>query len=248
VSTLGDPADADRVLETLCARAWELRGPRGTSDPGVRTVLATLANDFPAGDGPVLLEEPSDNIGAGAPGDTTEMLATLLEFDLPGSAMVINDPEVVVQLADFAIGSRVRVDVGGKSGAPGATEPVRMDAELVSRSDGRFVLEDPNSHLASMGDSKIEMGSCVVLRQGNVLVLLTSHKTPPFDLGQWRSQGVAPESLRIVGIKAAVAHRRAWDPICRARVRVSTAGPCGADLRTLPYRSIRRPVFPLDGV
>lgn len=248
VSTVGSAGDADRVLETLCAKAWELRGPRGTSDPDVRTVLEQLANDFPAGNGPVLLEEPSDNIGGGAPGDTTEMLAALLEFDLPGSAVVINDPEVVSQIADVSIGSRVRVAVGGKSGSPGATDPVWMDAELVSRSDGRFVLEDPNSHLASMGGSRIDMGPCAVLRQGKTVVLLTSRKTPPFDLGQWRSQGIAPEMLRIVGIKAAVAHRRAWDPICRGRVRVATVGPCAADLRTLPYVRVRRPVFPLDGV
>ena len=247
VSTLGDTEAADLVLENLCACAWELRGPREVAEPDVRTVLSQLAAEFPDGDGPVLLEEPADNIGGGAPGDTTELLSALLEFDLPGSACVINDLDAVMQLADVAIGSRVRVAVGGKSGAPGATDAVWMDAELVSRSDGRFALDDPQSHLASMGGSQIDMGPCVVLRQGNTTVLVTSHKTPPFDLGQWRSQGIAPETLRIVGIKAAVAHRRAWDPICRTRIRVSTAGPCAADLRTLPYASVRRPVFPLDG-
>lgn len=246
ISTTGPVEDADLALETLCARAWELRGPRESTNSDVRNVLESLRAHFPPGSGPVLLEEPSDNIGGGAPGDTTELLAALLEFDLPGSAAVINDPDAVQSLNGVAVGTPVRVDVGGKSGAVGATQPVPVDAILLSRSDGRFDLEDPTSHLASMGTRSVDMGPCVVLRDRNTLVLVTSHKTPPFDLAQWRSQGIAPEDLRVVGIKAAVAHRKAWDPICRARIRVETLGPCAADLRTLPFRHIRRPVFPLD--
>lgn len=47
-------------------------------------------------------------------------------------------------------------------------------------------------------------------------MLLTSRRTPPFDLGQWRSQGVEPEDLFVVGVKAAIEHRPAYDPIARA--------------------------------
>lgn len=246
VSCTGSVRDTTAVLDRLCAMARELGCRPTATDPDVRSVLASLRTHFPAGSGPVLLEEPSDNIGGGAPGDTTELLAALLEFDLPGSAAVINDPETVQSLNAVEVGASVRVDVGGKSGAIGATQPVLVDAILLSRSDGRFDLEDPTSHLASMGTRSVDMGPCVVLGVRNTRILVTSHKTPPFDLGQWRSQGIAPEELRVVGIKAAVAHRQAWDPICRARIRVETLGPCAADLRTLPYRHIRRPVFPLD--
>ena len=78
-------------------------------------------------------------------------------------------------------------------------------------------------------------------------ILLTSIKTPPFDLGQWRSQGIAPEKLSVIGVKAAVAHRRVYDPIAARMLWVDTPGPCRSDLRTFPYRNIRRPVWPLDG-
>jgi microcystin degradation protein MlrC len=246
ISTTGPVEDADLALGTLCTQAWELCGPRESNNPDVRSVLESLRAHFPPGSGPVLLEEPSDNIGGGAPGDTTELLAALLEFDLPGSAAVINDPQAVQSLNGVAVGASVRLAIGGKSGAVGATQPVPVDVVLLSRSDGRFDLEDPTSHLASMGTRSVDMGPCVVLGVRNTRILVTSHKTPPFDLAQWRSQGIAPEDLRVVGIKAAVAHRKAWDPICRARIRVETLGPCAADLRTLPFRHIRRPVFPLD--
>jgi microcystin degradation protein MlrC len=47
-------------------------------------------------------------------------------------------------------------------------------------------------------------------------------------------------------VKAAVAHRRAYDPIAARMLWVDTPGPCTSNLRALPYRKVRRPVFPLD--
>jgi microcystin degradation protein MlrC len=133
---------------------------------------------------------------------------------------------------------------------------VVLEVEFVSQSDGRFELEDPHSHLASMCGTRFDMGLSAVVRQVDarrvgaprqgLTVLLTSRKTPPFDLGQWRSQGIEPEKLFVIGVKAAVAHRRAYDPIAKASYTVDTPGPCSSDLRRLPYRHIRRPVFPLD--
>ena len=68
-----------------------------------------------------------------------------------------------------------------------------LDVELLRRSDGTFELEDKQSHLASMCGDRFDMGPCAVVRHGGLTILLTSHKTPPFDLGQWRSQGIEPD-------------------------------------------------------
>jgi microcystin degradation protein MlrC len=86
------------------------------------------------------------------------------------------------------------------------------------------------------------------VRHAGITLLLTSRKTPPFDLGQWRSQGIHPEQLRVIGVKAAVAHRRAYDAIAKASYTVDTPGPCSSNLRSLPFRRIRRPIYPLDEI
>jgi microcystin degradation protein MlrC len=148
-------------------------------------------------------------------------------------------------LAGLAQGQRATLAIGGRSSAL-YDGPCELEVELVSRSDGRFTLEDPRSHMASMLGSRIDMGPSAVVRHEGVLILLTSRPTAPFDLGQWRSQGVAPESLFAIGVKAAVAHRQAYDPIARATIYVRTPGPCSSDLRLLPYRKVRRPIRPLD--
>jgi microcystin degradation protein MlrC len=123
--------------------------------------------------------------------------------------------------------------------------PVTLDVELVSRSGGRFELEDLKSQIVVLGRT-IDMGPSAVVRHRGLTILLMSRRLAPMDLGQWRSQGIDPEKLSAIGIKAAVGHRRAYDKIASASYTVRTRGPCASDLTQLPYRRIRRPVFPLD--
>jgi microcystin degradation protein MlrC len=126
--------------------------------------------------------------------------------------------------------------------------PLTLEVELVSRSDGRFYTEDANSNQVVVMGRNINMGPSAVVRHRGVTILLTSVKMAPFDLAMWRSQGVEPTQLSMIGIKAAVGHRAAYEPIASASYNVATNGPCTTDLTRLPYKNIRRPVFPLDPV
>ena len=161
------------------------------------------------------------------------------------AAVAINDPEAVAKLQTLSIGARITLPVGGKVSRLDAG-PISLNVELVSRSDRRFQLEDKQSHLASMVGDSVDMGPCAVVWNKGVSILLTSKKTPPFDLGQWRSQGIEPTKLSVIGVKAAVAHRRAYDPIAQRMFWVETPGPCSSNLTSLPYRHIQRPIYPLD--
>ncbi|MGB3634858.1 MAG: M81 family metallopeptidase [Rubrobacteraceae bacterium] len=195
--------------------------------------------------GPVLLVEPSDDIGSGAPGENTHLLRAFVERGVQDAGLIIQDAEAVRSLQDASPGEHQALTIGGKSGELGS-EPLTLEVELVSTSDGRFVIEDRQSPLASMLGEEIDMGPCIVIRHEGVTVLLTSHRTPPFDLGQWRSQGVDPEELFAIGIKASVEHKRAYDPIARASYTVNLPGPCPQDLSSLPYERVRRPIYPVD--
>jgi microcystin degradation protein MlrC len=240
--TVGDEARAFAALQRLAeaADSLKLRGYPEEHDPD--TVLSGLAAGAAS---PVLLVEPSDNVAGGAPGDGTGVLRALVRHDVQGGLVVINDPASVAALSGLAPGGRRMLAVGGK-GSPLDAGPLPLEVELVSRSDGRFTLEDLNSHLAASQGREIAMGPSAVVRHRGVTILLTSLKTPPFDLGQLRSQGIEPRDCSVIGVKAAVAHRRAYDPIAGASFTVTTPGPCTSDPTRLPYRRIRRPIFPLD--
>lgn len=224
------PALAALVRLARAARRMAAEGYPAERDPD--EVLSSLP-ESPGG--PVLLVEPADNIGGGAPGDCTDVLRALLRHDAQGAAIVIADPVAIAALAATPVGGHARIALGGRGSAldPG---PVELDVALLSRSQGRFTLEDRNSHLVASLGVNIDMGPCAVVRHRGITILLTTRKTPPFDLGQLRSQGIVPEQMRLIVVKAAVAHRRAYDPIAKASYTLRTRGPCTSDLASLPYR------------
>jgi microcystin degradation protein MlrC len=239
--TTGDAEVARRELKTLTDLAMAHKHhalPTGLSVDEALTRAQTHER------GPVLIVEPADNIGGGAPGDLTIVLKGILARGIQNAGVAIADPEAVRALWPLSPGGRMRVSVGGKSGVTGA-EPLELDVELVTKSDGRFTLEDPHSHMAVNG-LHWDMGPTVVARSAGVTLLLTSVKMAPMDLAMWRSQGVNPEDLFVINVKAAVAHRQAYDPIAVASYFVNTPGPCANDVRLLPYTRVRRPVYPLD--
>jgi microcystin degradation protein MlrC len=243
VSTIGDEASARAALHELSSLALKLQDAGNVLDPSLKEVMAKLQ---PLPPGLTVLVEPSDNIGGGAPGDGTGLLRALVAHGIPDAAIAINDPEAVRQLSTLPIGSHVSLPIGGKGSCLDAG-PLNLEVELLRTSDGRFELEDKQSHLAAMAGDRFEMGPCALVRHaGRLTILLTSRKTPPFDLGQWRSQGIDPETLSVIVVKAAVAHRRAYDSIAARMLWVDTVGPCSSNLLSLPYRKVHRPIFPLD--
>jgi len=134
----------------------------------------------------------------------------------------------------------------GEKGSRFYSPPVELDAELISTSEDGFDLEDRRNHLVLSCGKYIDMGSCAVVRYKGIRILLTSQKTPPFDMGQLRSQGIEPEKAFLIGVKAAVVHLKAYDPIARAHYAVDTPGLCSSNLKSFEYRGIRRPIYPLD--
>jgi len=234
--------DASAALGELVELAMKLKALGCPTDPPLESVMAQIRE--PA-NGLTVLVEPSDNIGGGAPGDGTGCLRALIDHQIENAAVCLNDPEAVRALGKVALGKRITLALGGK-GSRFDEGPLELEVELISRSDGRFELEDKQSHLASMCGDFFDMGDCAMVRHAGVTVLLTSNKTAPFDLGQWRSQDIDSEQLNVIVVKAAVAHRAAYDPIAARSFTVDTPGPCSSDLKRLPYGKIQRPIYPLD--
>lgn len=241
VVTDSDSDAADRAVDVLCDLAWRIRDqgviPEHDPEDALDKILAAGL------DGPAVLVEPADNIGGGAPGNCTTLLKMLLRRNVEGAAVAIADAAAVRALDGLNPGDRHHLAIGGNRYDGG---PAEAEVEFVSRSDGDFDLEDLHSHMIAAAGSHIRMGRSAVVRANGVTILLNSSKTAPMDLGQWRSQGINPESLRVIAVKAAVAHRQAYDPIAKASYTVATPGPCTSDPTMLPYKRLARPIWPLD--
>ena len=227
-------ADASKILDELQQLALTLKTEGEINDPPIEAIMPEIRKRV---EGLTVLVEPSDNIGGGAPGDGTGCLRALVSHRIPDAAICLNDPEAVDALADCEPGDTRTLSLGGK-GSRLDDGPVELEVQFVSRSDGRFELEDKQSHLASMVGDFCEMGPTAVVRHEGLTILLTSKRTAPFDLGQWHSQGVRIEDMNVVVVKAAVAHRAAYDPITARSFTVDTPGPCSSNLKRLPYKNL----------
>lgn len=244
IVTSGSVEKVEDALGELCAVAGMHKSPLEGDERNLDELLPTLR---PSEDGPVLLIEASDNIGGGTPGDGAFLLQKLLEHRVDNFAVVIADPSAVTLCQAAGIGAVVDLELGGKVDRFHG-DPVRIKGRIEHLSDGRFTLENKKSHLASMVGIHANMGPCATLSLGTGRILITSLKTPPMDLAQLRSQGIVPEKMSFIGIKAALAHKSAYDPIAAASYYVDTPGLGTNDLRSLPYKKIRRPIHPLDDV
>ena len=115
--------------------------------------------------GPVILVEPSDNIGGGAPGDGTAILRAFLRHGVTGCAVAIADRSA--SRASPTPSPAKRADRHRRQRQHARRRTGDREATFVSRSDGRFTLEDRNSHLAASQGVTFEMGPCAVVRVGD---------------------------------------------------------------------------------
>jgi microcystin degradation protein MlrC len=238
VSTDGDPVLASAYAAELQALAWAQR------DAFVQRNLAPaeavrLALAAPPGRPAILVDGP-DNIGGGAPGDGTVLLAELLRQGATEAAVVIADPEAVAAAYSAGVGGAFAGDVGGKTDRfHGDPVPVRGTVRLLA--DGRFTYRG-----SYMTGQERSMGLTAVLDVAGNHLVLTERKTMPFDAQHLRAVGISPEWCRAIVVKSATAWRAAFADIAGPVYEADTPGICTTNLANLPYQHLRRPIFPLD--
>lgn len=242
--TKGPVAAAEKHLDTLVG-VLEANIEAGYPHEDDLATALTKADALPPGTGPILLIEPADNIGGGTPGDATGLLGPLLDTGRKNILAALADREAVAKCFAAGEGAKVSLLIGGKTDAHHGA-PIPFTGTVENLSDGVFQLENPKSHLASMGGTTIRMGRCAVIANDQAKILLSERKTAPMDLGQYHSQGLRPEDATYVVIKAAVSHRAAYDSIQRASFYVDSPGLCTSDLRRLPFTKLHGKLISLS--
>jgi microcystin degradation protein MlrC len=242
VTTNGEPELARRYADEL---ANILMQHRDAALPQFLPPDAAVRRALELPGSPIILVDSADNIGGGTPGDGTDALRAMLAAGVEEGTVALADPEAVEICWEAGVGATVRLSVGGKVDRWHG-EPVDVRGVVRALSDGVFECELPDNHFASFYGNTIRMGRTAWLRVGGVNIVLTERKTPPFDLAQLRGVGVIPEQQKMIAVKSAVAYRAAYLPIAAGVVEMDTAGLCSANLARFPYRSLRRPIFPLE--
>jgi len=191
--------------------------------------------------GPVVIAEKSDNPGAGAPGDSTHVLAELIKHNVKQACVsYIRDPETVAKAIKAGVGSTIDVELGGKLSKQSGG-PIRGKAYVKSVSDGRYTIIGP-----MLTGMRFDLGPTVGLLIGGVDVAVVSGQMQPFDNGQLRVVGIDPTVYRIVVLKSANHFRAWWTDVASAIIDCDPPGIASNDLSTFKFVKKTRKVYPLD--
>ncbi|MCZ2148568.1 MAG: M81 family metallopeptidase [Bryobacterales bacterium] len=237
--TNDDQGAAQRMADSLAARLWK---NKRDFDVNLVPVPEALAAAEKVKGGPVVLAESSDSTGSGSPGDSTGVLKHLVKAKLSGAAAIfLVDPVAVGKAIQAGIGAAVRMSIGGAFDRK-HSRPVAVSGRVKLISDGRWTARARGYNTGIV----TEMGRSVVLECGQVFILIAERSAMTVDPELFRSHGIDPVYCKIVVVKSPNGFRAAYEPIAKAMMVVDTPGVSTANLRTLPFKRIPRPIYPLD--
>lgn len=238
VITDGDPDLARREAERLARAFWAKR-----DEFRVETVSVAEAvrRGREIAGGPLLLLDTADTTGGGAAGDGIGLVSGLLAERVtePCLAMVV-DPDAVQACSRARIGREVTIDLGHRLD-PRWGKPLRLNGKVLRRSDGRFTYRG-----GILGGTTATMGASVVFAVGSIQILIMSNPTYDWADEQYRAGGLDPAQAKFVGVKNMMNFRSGYGDVMKSYFVLDLPGPTPPDLRMLPFRRVRRPIFPLD--
>jgi microcystin degradation protein MlrC len=230
----GDKAKADRLATRL---GEELVSMRGKTVPQFLAIADGVATAVASNVAPVVLAEPADNAGGGAPSDNTSILRHLIERNVEGAAVgPIWDPVAVRLCFDAGEGATFPLRFGGKIG-PASGTPV--DAMVTVTCLARDCWQ-------SFGPTQVPLGDCAAVRVGGVEVVLIANRTQALGLELFTNLGIDPRERRVVVVKSTNHFMAAFGPIAKRVIYVDSDAPLARDYRRIAYTRVQRPIWPLD--
>lgn len=228
---------ADALAEEIFALRKDLNRTYFTAQEAVK--LAMESEVFP-----VVLADVNDNPGSGSSTDAPLLLQTLIDMKAKDVAVaVMYDPETVEQAIAAGVGATISVELGGKTVPEITGGPIHCDAYVKAITDGRFKNKGP------MGRGDIAaFGNCVLLLIDDILVIVCSYHTQPYDLEIFRHIGIQPEEMKILMVKSAAHFRADYSTVAKKILDVETPAESPQKPTQMPLAHSRRPIYPLDDI
>lgn len=194
---------------------------------------------LPLSDKPVLLLDMGDNVGGGAPGNSTFLLEALEKWGRCKFFICIYDPEAVQEALRHIPGDKYFTHFGLNENSV----ETAMEVNFLRSQDGKFREKDPRHG----GQVSYDMGMIALVSspQGNTIMLI-SQRIPPFSLAQLTAFGISPRDYDVVIAKGVNAPIAAYAPVCGTIIQVDTPGMTRADMTLFHYTKRRVPLFPFE--
>ena len=228
-------ARAREIADFMWQHREDFQAKLESLDEAIRIANAT--------DGLTVFSDAADATASGASGDSNAILAGLLGrhpedstvFDGRGLLSIVDAP-AAHQANAAGEGATIQVALGGTRD-PGRFQPLDVTAEVVSLWDGHFTYESGTKETA---------GVTAVLRVQNVDILVTERSVYVVGRNVYTAHGLEPTEYDVVVAKSPNGFRTHYESIAANIVAVDVPGSTSANLHSLPFQRVSRPIFPLD--
>jgi len=235
-----DPDLAQRLADEMAAYMLEHRA----EFIGEYILIEEAVDQALSKKGPVCLLDMGDNVGGGSAADSTLIAHEIHARGNTTAFVCLYDPESQVQAREAGVGSRLMLNMGGKTDDRHG-HPLKTEVTVKSLHEGTF--EEPE--VRHGGYTHFDMGpTAVVSTDTGLTVSLTTLRTVPVSLGMVTSIGLDPGDFQILVAKGVHAPVAAYETVCTELIRVNTAGATAADMRTFEYKHRRRPMYPFEEI
>jgi microcystin degradation protein MlrC len=230
----GDKAKADRLATEI---GQEFVSMRGRTAPDYLEADAAITTALALNGHPIVMADPADNAGGGAPSDNTTILRQMIARGVDNAALgPIWDPVAVRFCFEAGLEAEFPLRFGGKTG-PASGQPIDAIVRVTGLAHDCW---------QSFGPTQVPLGDCACVRVGGIDVVLITKRTQALGLELFRNVGVEPAEKKMVVVKSTNHFHAAFGPIAKKVLYIDSDGPLPRDYRKLPYQHVTRPIWPLD--
>ncbi|HJP33844.1 MAG TPA: M81 family metallopeptidase [Candidatus Latescibacteria bacterium] len=250
VATTDDDEDlARQVCAELGQALWDQREdllkvrPILTIDDGVRQAMSRSER-------PVMLVDLGDDPGSACPADSPAVLEALIRLGARDCALTIRDAEAVEAGLQAGVGATLSMQVGGKIDSR-FYAPLEATGTIRAIDDGNYMILGPTHggwgrDVNQEAFREANAGPRVVVRYGDKIDVIFSRQRTGKDRDFFKSAGVILEEKQILVVKSNQAHRASFDPVVASTIELSSPGVSTVDYASLPFKHLRRPIWPID--
>ena len=226
----GAGAPARRRADRHARRALAARIP---------SIDAALDEALAVDGGPVVISDGADNPGGGAASDSTFFLRRIVERGIGNVAIgPFWDPVAARIAIEAGDGARLPLRIGGKI-SPLSGDPLDLECTVKALRLDMCRPACPNT-------PRRRWATAPWSRASGIEILLCSLRNQAMGTDLFTGIGCDLATKKIVVVKSSQHFHASFSKIAAHVIYAAAPGAVTLDLRTLPYRKVRRPKWPLD--
>jgi microcystin degradation protein MlrC len=188
--------------------------------------------------GPVVLADGADNPGGGAASDATFILRRMVERGITHAALgPLWDPIAVRIAFEAGEGATLAMRLGGKI-SPMSGDPIDLQCTV------KALRKD--MQMTGLSNTPTAMGDCALVEADGVEIVLVSLRNQAMGTDLFTNLGCDLAAKKIIVVKSSQHFYASFSQVAKHVIYAGAPGSVTLDLKTLPYRKIPRPKWPLD--